>query len=514
MEANNKKRNRNRKRNQRECDVVEAKSQMKSFDKESHHSYNDVKWYVPNDEILKSAASISFENASGDSLGVGKVRVPGIISADMAITYGVSKDATSPLNVCARESYSRLMTGLTSYGPFEANDYMIYMLAMDSIYCMFNAIKRVYGVYRHFEYKNRYTPQAIIAALGVDYTSIGENLSDIWFSLNYWSNQISKFAVPQIMSIFIRHSWLSSNIYKDGSNDKSQMYIFNPRVIYRFDASSDDPKGKLTAIESGFNSANVNGTLTTWAKLKATMNTLLEHVNQQQDFDVISAYVLKKYESNLFTLGTTPADYEVSPVYDETVLLQFHNMTNYGFANITGFTITQELSTNAGIAYLRTAPQSNYTNVVADTLYLDLVDKEAEPNVIMEASRLMSTIDPASDLAGSIDTFGGDTCVNATMFYYTKNSAGAIVLGYKGVPRTFVNIPTTYSGEMFEANAMLTKFDYAPIIYYVELAENKPTAAGTVKFTSGNLGNYTVVSGANINQLNNVAMMGLLGLIE
>lgn len=510
---NNKSRNRNRNRNQRACDQI-PESQRRSFDKESHHSYNDVKWYVPNDEILRSAASISFENASGDSLGVGRARVPGIMAADMAITYGVSRDAVSPLNVCARESYSRLMTGLTSYGPFEANDYMMYLLAMDSIYCMFNAIKRVYGVYRHFEYKNRYTPQAIVAAMGIDYTSIGQNLSDIWFSLNYWSNQISKFAVPQTMSVFIRHSWLSSNIYKDGSNDKSQMYMFNPRVIYRYDASSDDPKGKLTAIESGFNSDKINSGLTTWSTLKTTMNTLLEHVNQQQDFDVISAYVLKKYESNLFTLGTTPADYEVSPVYDESVLLQFHNMSNYGFTSISEFTITQELSSNAGIAYLRTVPKSSYTNVVADTLYLDLVDKEADPNTIMEASRLMSTIDPTSQIAGAINTFGGDTCLGATIFYYIRSTNGELLLGYKAVPRTFVNIPTSYTGEMFEANAMLSKFDYAPIVYYVELDEQNATSAGIVKFTSGNLGNYTVVSGENIDQLNNVAIMGLLGLIE
>lgn len=508
--SNNK---RNRNRNQRECGNKSKVPQYGSFDKESHHSYNDVKWYVPNEELLKSAATISFENAAGDSQGVGTARVPGILVADMAITYGVSKDSTSPLNVCARESYSRLMTGLTSYGPFEANDYMMYLLAMDSVYCMFNAIKRVYGVYRHFEYKNRYTPQAIIAAMGIDYTSIGDNLSDIWFSLNYWSNQISKFAVPQIMSIFIRHSWLSSNIYKDGTNDKSQMYVFNPEVVYRYDASQDDPKGKLTAIESGFSSIRINSGLTTWATLKSTMNSLLESINQQQDFDVISAYVLKKYENNLFTLGTTPADYEVIPTYDETVLLQFHNMTNYGFADITGFTITQELSSNAGIAYLRTVPQSNYTNVVPDMLYLDLVDKEAEPNVIMEASRLMTAIDPTSDLAGSFNTFGGDTCITASVFYYAKGSDGKLTLQFRAVPRTFVNIPESYSAEMFESIALLSKFDYAPISYYVKLTEESTSAAGIVQFTNGNLGNYTVIGGADIDKLNNVAMMGLLGLV-
>lgn len=494
-------------------------SRMKenSFEKESHHAYNDVKWYIPNQEILNSAASISFENAAGDNIFIGDHRIPGIYVADMALSYGVSADSTSPLNIAARESYSRLMTGITSYAPFEANDYMMYLLAMDSIYNMYNSIKRAYGIFRHYEYKNRYTPTAILQAMGIDAGSFSSNLSDVWFSLNYWSSQISKFAVPQVMSIFMRHSWLASNVYKDGENDKSQLYIFNPRVIYRYDVSQEDPTGKLVAIESGFASGNyVASKSTTWSTLKNTMNQLLDSVNTVQDFDVISAYVLKKYENNLYTLGATPSDYEIAPVYDKTVLLQIHNATVFNISAISTFNITQELSVKAATAYLLTTPKSTTTQTFQGDYYLDLMDVEAEPNVIMEATRLMCTVDNEGDVAGAFTSMGGDVIISHNVFtYYRDGKLSTFNLGnsFTFYPNTTVSGTKLWSYDDVKKYSILSKFHYVPMFYFgLNVDESGSVASVTAAY--GDLGNYTVLSSGNIVRLNNVAMMGLLGLIE
>ena len=404
------KRNNRNIRNQKEPkDNMDSKSMQ-----ETKHSYNDVRWYVPNEEMLKAAASISFENATGDS-----------------------------------------------------------------IYSEFNAIKRAYGVLRHFEYKNKYTPEALLRAMGLDYESWKNNMSDIWFSLNYWSNQISKYAVPQIMSIFIRHSWLSTNVYKDGSNDKNQMYLFNPSVVYQLE---DNPTNglQLTGINSGFgihnNWATPKPVHSTWAVVKSIMNDMIEKVSQEQDFEIISSYILKQYSNNLFTLGSTPADYEISAVYDESVLLQIHNATNLLPASSGTFDITQVVDKDAGISYLASDPKNELPLLDNYDLYIDLMDKEADPAVIMEATRLMATgIGGASQ--GTYSSFGGDVVYRTGMVYYDgAPGVGASLMvaqdygSYQNVDRFKTD------AARIKQLALRSKFNYAPAIMVMN--QSAPEKAG------------------------------------
>ena len=483
------------------------------------HSYNDVNWYVPNQEMLKSTASISFENAVGDANIVGNTRIPGIYAVDLALAFGDSKDAISPLNLCARQAYSKLMTGVTSYAPFESNDYMIYLLALDSIYSEFNAIKRAYGILRHFEYKNKYTPEALFAAMGLNFEDWKSNQSHIWFKLNYWANQISKFAVPQIMNVFIRHSWVSTNLYKDGSNDKNQMYIFNPSVIYTYALDTDNNIPYLKSIDSGFGvhrGYQSSKGLSNWADVEGIMDKLIETINEVQDFDVISSYILKQYSNNLFVIGQTPADYEVSAVYDESVLLQIHNATNYNPASTDTFSIRQVVDADKGLSYLKANPSIDVVAMTNYDLYVDLMDKEAEPNVIMESTRLIATCTGAkSDKGtGTLDSFGGDVVYRTgiVLFNGAPNEAASLQV-VSDFPTYTLASTLIKDAATFKKVALRSKFNYAPSVIVTEAVTGVTPNTERPMYTLGDLGNYQVVHSTELATMNNVAMMGLLGLI-
>lgn len=146
---------------------------------------NDISWYAKTPQLLRDAASLSFNNALGAVVQEfntqynvsGEVnvtlastinRLPGIIRFRYAPVPGVANDYTSPVNLAAQNQYTFIRHANSGAKNYDAPDLMLYFMAINSIYNMINLGKRAYGLAMTYDQRNYYLPKGIVEAAGFD----------------------------------------------------------------------------------------------------------------------------------------------------------------------------------------------------------------------------------------------------------------------------------------------------------------------------------------------------------
>lgn len=321
---------------------------------------NDANWYFKDQRTLEDVASFSYDAPLGDKLHPNKLvpanfsnyatAVPGLFVAGIGPCFGVSADGSSPVNLAALNVYSYVRYKNSGSKNYDAPDLMMYLLTMDSIYSCWNWLKRIYGEASTYSQRNKYMPKAYFKAEGVDMMDVISNLANFRGFLNVAASRISAFCVPAVMPLFVRHSWLFSNIYKDANIHKAQQYMFVPSYFYKYDETTNPKGGQLVPLNVRYNANNYT-TLLKVSDLINLLNELIDAAQTAEDIGVMSGDILKAYgEGNLFTLSTVDPDYKVEPVYNEEVLMQIENMSHglVGVAHpdITTLAVTQDPDTN------------------------------------------------------------------------------------------------------------------------------------------------------------------------
>lgn len=324
-----------------------GKSKFKGSELPTEHKYNDVSWYTKNDAMLKDAASLSYNTPLGSPLHLEKVfmatkstssikvnsyldTIPGLMSLRVVPTVGVSTNSASPANLAAQNIYSYVRYQNSGAKNYDQADLMLYLLAMDSIYASWNYMKRAYGVLSMYSQYNKYMPKAYFRAFGLDFEDFLSNIADFRMFLNQTAAEISSFCVPAVMSFFVRHSWMFSNVYKDSDNYKAQQYLFTPAWLYKYDETGSKFGGRLVPVVFPKDSAYP---FTPWkfVDLKTNIRSMIDAVAYSEDIGVMSGDILKAYgQGQLFKLEPVLPDYTVQPVYMEEVLNQIHNSTLIG----------------------------------------------------------------------------------------------------------------------------------------------------------------------------------------
>lgn len=312
--------------------------------------YNDVSWYSKNEQMLKDAASFSYNRPLGSEIGATRIFSPnvspqfnytanasatsvaGVMNLLTAITPGLSTDYTSPINLAAQNIYSFVRYENSGAKNYEPADLMFYLLSLDSGYAMWNFLKRAYGIARSYNQKNWYYPRVFIESQGIDFDDLMANLSDFRLYLNTMASRLMSFCVPAVMPLFVRHSWMFSNIWKDADNDKAQCYQFIPAYFFQYQevstaAGSLQPIQWLSYTANNANYSNqVNPTLKTFAQIKQYADGIINALSMSEDIGVMSGDILKAYgQDKLFKLSPVEADYVCTPTYAEDVLNQIHN---------------------------------------------------------------------------------------------------------------------------------------------------------------------------------------------
>lgn len=522
----------------------------RGFTKETSKKYNDWTWYAQNERMLKQCASLGFDVAAGDnnvpkvygdnSVHQPVVTVPGIMVFHYLPIAGFTQDAASPLNVAVKSQYNQLLADITSVPPFEAVDYGKYMLAMDSIYQVYNYIKRLYGILKHYEFKNRYLPEGIFRALGEDFNDWQTNAPKYLWELNYAVNRVNARPVLSQMNYMIRHSWLVSNYFKDSDSQKAQMYVFRPSSFLEFtEATGSTSRAPyLSFTEPQYSGAEVDGiNMRTGQDWIDYLNKLITSVLNSSDFDQIATWVLKS-KKPFFTITEVEQSYELAPAYNAEVLNQIQNATLYGLYSRTymrkNYTVEESVDSNKAYSYLYT-PVNLVSDIPLTTSKLlnfnsEFV-KEPEPKDVMTATRL--TIEatnctyPSEQLTAAAIAAGSVT--KEMLYSYAIEGGPTEIISNVEM---FFNVYTHETGEnkynhislpvMWNSNYNLpniaipfTTFDYRPAIpCFDEGAQVSITRLAKPTQFFGfiqELDRYTILPPDDLNRMHITALLSLFG---
>lgn len=550
-------------------------------------SYNDVSWYAKNDQILRDAASFSYNQPLGSKMPSGELSemdvtpygnttevnqqqlrcassVPGVMTLYTAITPGYGKSYNDPLNLAAQNVYSYVRYMNSGSKNYDAPDLMLYLLCMDSAYACWNYYKRIYGLVRSYSQSNWYLPKALVETGCVDFQNIKENLADFRQYLNVTAAKLMSFCTPATMPIFVRHSWIFSNVWSDASQPKAQMYHFVPTYFYRYDEVSNPHGGMLTAVPfakweqpSEVFPTHQTPSLKTLTELKDYLDSLINALVYSEDIGVMSGDILKAYgQNNLFKLTPVPEDYMVNPVYNEEVLGQIHNATIVSSVinedDFKTFSITQDPNTN----YLKFTPQVAMDRMNCTSVILNTQKSDVTPADTMINSRLCTTWENEVSTSLRRITSCGTEIVYTAGITYLDNSSPAnslrkpFIYAFKTFPVCSVGgisfedvetVPEDYdlkrltlkkvigdrvldTMEFFELATLYSNFDWAPIlrpkletVAYTMIA--KASAPDSVYAKEevtrdyyfggcwGDLSNWTVLSERELSNLHLTAIM-------
>lgn len=331
---------------------------------------NDPSWYALNPQLLKDAASFPYAWPLGHKLDLGRFAnkinqgsLPGIMVMNWVPTIGYSSDGTSPVNVASINTYTKVRHDNSGHANYDHADYMMYLLAMDSVYAYHSWMRRVYGVALTYSNTNRYYPRALVKAMGVNFDDLQRNLADFRQYINTYAVKASALAVPAKMSIMTKHYWMSEGLYYDSNQDKPQTYLFNPIGFYQFGLSATEdvhgvlnfkPMFKEAGPDALYNTACVGARTdenSAW-KLSDFVkygDSLLAPIISDEDFGIMSGDTLKSFGiGGCYTLPVTEETYTVVPSYSPEVLDQIQNATFIGMPDVASMTIDQNVNVGAG----------------------------------------------------------------------------------------------------------------------------------------------------------------------
>lgn len=484
------------------------------------HRYNDVSWYTKNQQMLVDAASYSFNNPLGNPIPWetmyaladagdkfnwaamvptnGRRAIPGLYTLSFVPTIGKSVDSASPANIAAQNIYSYVRYMNSGAKNYDQADLMLYLLAMDSAYMAWNWLKRIYGYMRTYSQYNRYMPKVYAAADHINFDDFLGNLADLRLYINQLGAKLSAFCVPAVMPLFLRHSWLCSNIYKDSDLLKAQQYYFTPHAVYKYSETSSTYGGELIPVV-------LDSEVHSFYEIRSIINGLIDAISYSEDIGVMSGDILKAYgQDKLFKLVSLEPDYVVEPVYNEEVLNQIHNSTCLKPFNFTtGWKITQD--PNSG--YLIFNPQGSPIEIYTEKHMLNMPWDSVTPANVMVGTRLVTMLDIPSGTVTNpvISSCGSEIIVqNSILSMY---SDGSIV--FRDVSdRNIIVSNTAAGGNAFWNLIDVNYFDWHPL--YTAWVDMGTTTAQQQFLCYGILGdvsNYTLVDSEDMSKLHYTAIM-------
>lgn len=450
---------------------------------------NDFAWYNKYPLYTEYAGTLAFGKPIGETFNLTtsntpsaitglKQVIPGIMGLYFIPTPGYSADRNSPLNRSAIRWYSALRKMQKASGDYDSQDAMMLNLAVDSL-AMFHEIgKRIVGIANMNSVLNRYVPEGLLTAMGVDPIDVRNNLADWWGYVNKFAIDASNVTMPKDLELRTRHSWMCDGIYTDGTTERAQIYMFMPLGFWQYSNTATVGTTLEWVPWPSLSRAITDQTkLVKLADYKKIGNTLLSRIFGDEDAGTISGDTYNAIgAANCITYDQIDRNYTMTALYSEEVLSQIENAQAAGYSFATGYTpvITQNPSVNNG-AILFT-PQFEGTASGASKLRMKktLVNMHWEkPDVksIIEATRLRCGVNAPVTGGKMLPTaFGSEivqfykiwtsTVDNPQVFTDTLGFTNDIDVSLGGL----ANQPGIK--EVYRQIAKLSAFDWHPIIYF------------------------------------------------
>lgn len=372
--ANNSKRGRGKGRRPHKKDDNATKTQNAAVEGNGPDvgPQNDISWYAKYPNLLAAAGTFPYPYRPGMQLpvstsaaGVNRtMEIPGVLSMTWIPTCGKSSLPTDPASVLGKEIYARVRNCYSGRIYADAPDFVMYILALDSVFSYIAWLKRLYRVLAVWSPENRLVPDRLLKGMGLtdaDINKLRTQKTELWQSINELVLQSRKWTCPGGLDIINRHYWMSDNIYTDDATINSQFYMFNLQGVFMYGQVGTDgtdenatPIYGLQGVSLPWMRTVLDGstdyTLTAGI-LKNFGLDLMDHLAEWDDSFTINGYLTRAYEGQqLFMVDEEPIVSQFTPVFEPEVLMQIENSMCIPFGSIAGmdgFKITQDVLTNS-----------------------------------------------------------------------------------------------------------------------------------------------------------------------
>lgn len=491
---------------------------------------NDSGWYQADSVLMKDAANLPFPNALGMPLSISdgmtgvvpavnsKVIIPGIMRINVITTPGTMGTWNDPVNVATRDIYSFVRHMNSGSKNYDAADLGVYFYAYDSCATYYAYLVRIYGTVRSLLLRNRYTPEDLITAMGVDYRDVSANLAQLRSYINTFAARMRALRVPSSLHFVERHMWLFSHIFADSQTDKCQLYVVNPGAFWEYRVGTTPADTKFIMSEK----VPLKGAAYTLERLTTFGNALLNSVLNSEDFNVMSGDINKAYGDKTFTLNMVAEEYTVPIVYEPEFLLQLHNASVFRLDNNTNDSQAQ---------YLRWTIQQDYSetpNVGALTGNFDiLLDGTEHKNYADDPHSLTMGLQqpldvPVEDPSSELVAIATRMKVNAI---YTSDVSGNHVMrpyafGTEIVVGAWIYSKSLSTGALettpkrMDQHAMLTSFGVFPLHYNTSGFDVSTGSIRDTMYLIGSVDNLTMLPANVLYNIHRAALLGMYGLAK
>lgn len=519
--------NRDRDNSERNRDYVTDTEKSNTF------GGNSIDWFNRNPNLLLAAGSIPYPYRPGMQVPMGQIAsldpsfpnpadlnlsIPGILALEWLPSIGVSTTPTSPASIIGKEMYAKVREKYSGALDADAPDFVIYLLALDSIFSCIAHLKRVYRTINAYSPDNRFIPDGILQALGFSSAAISDlrqNKMLLYQYINELVLMTRKFRCPRIMDLFNRHVWLNDHVYTDAPTINSQMYVFWQTGFYQY-ALLDEPEStsgvKVGGLEMKY-MINIPDTSVV-QYLYTFCRNLIDSLAESDDGYLISGYLMRAYEGvPEFTVDELLLDELLVPKYNEEVLGEIENSHCVpGGVTAWELNVTQKPSNNTVYA----KPVVHYaTGSVTPTMRWDLMrprfSSRSDVPTVAETvinSRMATYIDGlkvnTTDVTAEVLSCTEILYAYRMISAFNSNSPTSDITFYSETAVNLIGGVNVDEMRKFVGMLRLAQWDWAPIIYV--RVENEKFGTGSV---IGDIHNITSVSKSTLYNLNTVCLYSI-----
>lgn len=420
----------------------------------SEFGTNDVKWYknVPGSDnwaAISWASPLGFDlNLQYPSTGYDdnnandvvvnelyrETVIPGIMRLRFAPTFGNVTNNQSAINIAGQRVISEIRSKVRANYQYDRSEVIMLIGAMSSVYMWYEEVCRAYKCAALYNSESRYQPDALCTAMGFSHQFLTENLNDIAGFLKVAAFKIGSINIPDIFDYINRQKWMCQNVYADGEDKRSQLYLFQPAGYYVWhEGEGEEP----TYLEyTGRNSVyklteSSNFMVNSMRHLWNALDTLLSPLLGSDDVGTISGDIVNAYGEGGMMKITYPNDGEALQfVVDAEVGNEISNCTALSAQLVYNDKVTQHLTNTTTGPYLvsnptiavgaASGPSDNAPLgfKLMNAYMLNADGMEQGPDTVLTSTRLITTIGNQINQTGSykIDCCGSEIILSIDIF--------------------------------------------------------------------------------------------------
>lgn len=494
---------------------------------------NDISWYTRNPELVAAAASFPYPYRpgmqytrnwlpiNGEATAPISIQedIPGVMVMDWLPTIGRCLQPTDPANIVGREIFARVRNSFSGTIEADPNDFIIYLMALDSFFAYIAWLKRIYRTVSVYTPNNMLFPDTLMRAYGFTHEESDVLRRDkvlLWQRINELVLLSRKLTCPAVMDIFNRHYWMSDNIYADSPSPKAQFFVFNPLGFLKYNFNNGVSKLDMTTYFKEGVQRNAEAVVD---NLFSFGRDLFNALAADETSYIISGYLQRAYEGvPSFTVQLLEQLEELEPVYVEEVLLQIENsftIPSFGADNtdlqidMLDVGITQNPGTGDVICKCIYDPYASVTGMGLawpDDLVLNMRSEAPSVAENIIASRLQCVLVGTDKTNGNIHFSCGSEIPLA--WYSVRNGEKRLVPSVVAMQTGGSTIGAWTNAITTGRNlAELTAFDWHPLVWLYNTQTSDVAGnlrAGAVPF--GDVKNLTVISGKSALELHRVCL--------